>query len=257
MKRNLNRRRFSIISKKNLFYTFIFLFLIILIFTANIKKNSLFKFVNKSINIFSENFQYQYINLNVKGLDKVSYDFIDSNLKKYFKKSIFLLPLEKISNELKENSWIKNVKLSTNFKDTLFISIEEYKPYGIYEFNNKFFYFDEFGKIIDIVIDINNLQNLIIFNGQSSNLNAKSIIKVLENIDFQKKFKIKKISFINKRRWDIIINNNLKLLLSETSPKNSLINFINIKDNLSTIEMNNIRSFDLRNLSKTYINYKE
>ena len=57
-----------------------------------------------------------------------------------------MLPLDKISKQIKENSWVKKVKLNTNYKNTLYVDILEYEPIGIYSFNNRYFYFDEIGK---------------------------------------------------------------------------------------------------------------
>ena len=111
----------------------------------------------------------------------------------------------------------------------IFVNIEEYKPFGIYEFNNKFFYFDQYGKIIQEINNEIKNDNLLIFFGQSSNIKAKIIIEILVKLNFKKKFKIKKIFYVEKRRWDILLTNNIKLMLSETSPLNSLINFINLK----------------------------
>ena len=71
------------------------------------------------------------------------------------------------------------------------------------------------------------------------------------------KFKINRIEYINKRRWNIYLKNNVKLMLSESFPKNSLKNFIDIEKKLSKTDMNNISNFDLRNIDKTLITYIE
>ena len=47
----------------------------------------------------------------------------------------------------------------------------------------------------------------------------KNIINILENLNFQKKFNISYIEFIKNRRWDVILNENIKLMLSEDDPK--------------------------------------
>ncbi len=258
MKRNLNRRKFSFITKKNLFYVSLFTFLLILIFIIYYQKNFLLKNFKNSIENFSKNFEYQYLNLDVEGLVNVEYSFLENTLKEYSKSSIFLLPLNTISIKIKENNWIKNVKLSTNNKDTLFIKIEEYEPIGLYHFNNKLFYFDKVGKIIDQANkNLNFESNLTIFYGKGSNLNAKFIIDIIENLSFKNKFKINRIEYINKRRWNIYLKNNVKLMLSESFPKNSLKNFIDIEKKLSKTDMNNISNFDLRNIDKTLITYIE
>ena len=256
MRKNLNRRKISILSIRSLFYTlFIGLIIISLAFFYT-NKNFFFKNFSIGIESFSKKFQYQYINLNIDGLVRVKHDFIESKLQKYFKTSIFLLPLDKISNEIKENNWIKNVKLTTNYRDTLIVNLDEHKPIGLYSFNKKLFYFDINGKIIDEYDEKTNYdKSLIIFFGPSSNLKAKVIIDVLDSLNFQNKYSIKRINYIQKRRWDVFLDNNIKLMLSETNPKISLQNFIKVKKNLSETDMNNIKYLDLRNINKTLINY--
>lgn len=256
MNKNLNRRKYSLLRKKNIFYFTLIILILFFIILFYSKKNLLINYFSSNIDKFSYNFEYQFLNLKASGLEKVELKYLDKKLHKYYKTSIFLLPLKKISNEIKENNWIKNVKLSTNYKDTLFIDIDEYIPIGLYKFNKKIFYFDQSGKIIEEFFnDFDDKNNLIIFLGPSSNLNAKSILDILEYLNFQNKFGIKSINYIEKRRWDLILNNNIRLMLSENDPKKSLKNFINIEKNLSEIDLNNIKYFDLRNKEKTLIYY--
>jgi len=117
-----------------------------------------------------------------------------------------------------------------------------------------YFFFDENGKIIDqtYITDFSN-QSLIIFKGNSSNLKANSIINILKNNDFKKKYKIENLEFVNKRRWDINLYGDVKLLLSEEDPNKSIQNFIMIQNTLSKIDINNIKTYDLRNLNKTIL----
>ena len=70
-------------------------------------------------------------------------------------------------------------KIKTNYKDTLFVIVKEYRPLGIYKFNNKKFYFDINGKIIDEKNNNLNNDKFIIFTGQSSNLEARNIIEII------------------------------------------------------------------------------
>ena len=155
-------------------------------------------------------------------------------------------------------NWIKNVELKTNYKDTLYVKIDEYRPLGIYSFNGRNFFFDNKGKIIDEIDNQNiSLNKFFIFEGQSSNLNAQKIINILDKLNIQFKSQIKKFVFIENRRWNIILKKNIRLLLSENFPKKSIENYLKIKKKLSEIEMNNIESIDLRNLKKTIIKYKE
>ena len=117
---------------------------------------------------FSENFQYQFTTFDISGLEKIESKFVEDKIQKYLDSSIFLLPLDQIINSIKENNWVEEIYLNTNYRDTLFIRIKEYKPIGIYHFNDNYFFFDENGKIIDqtYITDFSN-QSLIIFKGNS------------------------------------------------------------------------------------------
>lgn len=257
MNKNLNRRRFFYLNKRLFSYSVIIFLIFILFITFYTKKNFFLKITYEALIVFSEKFNYQYSNSEVLGLSKVDYAFIENKLQKYKGESIFLLPMKKISNEIKENNWIKNIKLTTNYKNTLYIELQEYKPIGLYNFNNKLFFFADNGKIIDEFYANDKFnEKLVIFIGPSSNLEANKIINILNSLNFLEKFKIKKIEYIKKRRWDIYLKNELKLMLSENSPKTSIQNFIKFKNNLSEVDINNIKALDLRDNSKIVIVYK-
>ncbi len=250
---NINRRRY-VLSFRSFTYFCILLFLIIFSFFLYFNKNNLIETSENIIQSFSENFQYQFTKFDISGLEKIELKFVEDKLQNYLGSSIFLLPLDQINDSIKENNWVKEISLNTNYKDTLFIRIEEYNPIGIYFFNEKYFVFDENGKIID-QISITDLthQSLLIFKGNSSNLKANSLINILKNNDFEKKYQIESLEFINKRRWDIFLYSDVKLMLSEEDPNKSIQNFIMIQNKLSETDINNIQTYDLRNLKKTIL----
>ena len=250
---NINRRRY-VLSFRSFTYFCIFLFLIIFSLLIYLYKNNLIETSKNIIQRFSENFQYQFSKLDISGLEKIELKFVEDKLQNYLGSSIFLLPLNQINHSITENNWVKEINLNTNYKDTLFIRIEEYKPKGIYFFNGKYFVFDVNGKIIDqIYITDFTHQSLLIFKGNSSNLMANSIINILKNNNFKKKYQIESLEFINKRRWDINLYSDVKLMLSEEDPDKSIKNFIMIQNKLSETDMNNIKTYDLRNLKKTIL----
>jgi len=250
---NINRNRY-VLSFRSLIYFCIFFFLIMISYLLYLNKNNIIEISKNIIQSFSENFEYQLTKFDISGLEKIELKFVEEKLQNYLQSSIFLLPLDQINDSIKENNWAKEIYLYTNYKDTLFIRIEEYKPIGIYFFNEKYFVFDENGKIIDqIYIKNLNDQSLLIFKGNSSNLKANSLINILKNNDFEKKFQIKTLEFINKRRWDINLYSDVKLMLSEEDPNKSIQNFIMIQNKLSETDINNIKTYDLRNLKKTIL----
>ncbi len=256
MFKKTNRRKLFFTNKKFQFYYILIIVIIFITIFCYYNKNYILNTFISNINTVSEKFNYQFKNLNVNGLKNIEYTSINNKLKKYKNTSIFLLPLNKIKNELKEFNWIKEIKISTNLKDTLYIELVEYIPIGIYSYNNQYFLFNLNGKIIDKIENNSPYKKkLILFFGQSSNLEAKKILKILNEQNFIINVNIKQINFINKRRWDVILKNDTILMLSESVPEVSLQNFSLIEKNLSETDLNNIKSIDLRNINKTIINY--
>jgi len=256
--RNLNRKRFFLIRRRGVIYLFLLFLLPFAFISYNLQKNNLSNFFINLIHNFSINFDYQYENSEINGLENVDKEIIKNKLFKYLNSPIFLLPLDEISREISEINWVKNVKLTTDYKDTLIINIQEYDPIGIYNFNNKNFYFDNVGKIIDEVdSNFTIMDNLLVFEGPLSNLEAYKLLEILYELNLDKIIKIKKIIYVKKRRWDIFTNKGAKLLLSEIHIKKSINNFLIIKKNLSETKFNNIIKFDLRDSNKTILTYKD
>ena len=258
MSKNLNRKRFFLIRKRGVIYLFLLFSLSLAFISYNLQKNNLSNIFINLIHNFSINYDYQYKKSEISGLEKINKEIIKNKLYKYLNSSIFLLPLDKISREISDINWVKNVKLTTNYKDTLIVNIQEYNPIGIYNFNNKNFYFDNVGKIIDQVdSNFTVMNNLLVFEGPLSNLEAYKLLDIIYELNLDQIIKIKKIIYVKKRRWDIITSNGTKLLLSEMQIKKSINNFLLIKKNLSETNFNNIIKFDLRDSNKTILTYKD
>ena len=171
--------------------------------------------------------------------------------------SIFLLPLKNISNSILENNWVKTLKLKTDYKNKIFIEITEFTPIGIYFFNNSKYYFNSKGKIIDYADSENyNNNKLITFIGESSTINAYSFLEIIHKFkkDFHKK--IIQATFIENRRWNLLLEGNLLLKLSETDKKQSIENYFKLTNNLSYNNLINVRMIDLRDTQKAVIAYK-
>ena len=258
MSKNLNRKRFFLVRRRGVIYLFLLFSLSLAFISYNLQKKNLSNIFINLINNFSINYDYQYKKSEISGLEKIDKEIINNKLYKYLNSSIFLLPLDKISREISDINWVKNVKLTTDYKDTLIVNIQEYKPIGIYNFNNKNFYFNNVGKIIDQVDpDFRVEDDFFVFEGSLSNLEAYKLLDIVYDLNLDKVIKIKKIIYVKKRRWDIITSKGVKLLLSEMQIKKSINNFLLIKKNLSETKFNNIINFDLRDINKTILTNRD
>ena len=82
-------------------------------------------------------------NVEINALQRINKFEVNNIINQYYSQSIFLLPLEEISNSINQLSWAKDVNLSTDFIDKLNVEIFEYKPIGLLFYNNQLFYFSD------------------------------------------------------------------------------------------------------------------
>ena len=257
MKKNLNRRKLLSITKKNILLVIILFFFLSTFFIITKEFKEIKFYLYQSVQLFSEKFNYQLTTFEINGNNRMNVDDVEKLISKYYGVSIFMLPISKISEKIKDDIWIKNIKLSIDYKNNLIIDLEEYNPVGIYKFNKNMFYFSENGNIIDkIEGDLSKQNELLVFSGKLSNVKASSFVETLNKFDSNFIKQIQLIELINERRWNIEIQNNIILKLSEEFPQTSISNYLKLKKNLNKVQMNNIKIFDLRNINKSVLVYK-
>ena len=257
MNKKFNRKKLFSIEKKFFYTLFIFFIIIVIIFYTYKNFLKMKNLLISSIENFSYNFNYTLQYYDIEGLNNIKEEDITKIIKPYMNISIFLLPLQNISNSIFENNWVKNLKLKIDYKNKIFIEIDEFIPIGIYFFNNNKYYFNSKGKIIDYADSENyNNNKLIIFIGESSTINAYSLLEILHK--FEKNFnkKIMRATFIENRRWNLLLEGSLLLKLSETDIKQSIENYIKLSNNLNYNNLIDVRMIDLRDTQKAVIEYK-
>ena len=232
----------------------IIIFLLITIFIYNeFKDRNIFI---KSIQTLSLNFNYQLKFYEINNLNKVDSIEVIKIIKKYLDQSIFLIPLNKISDSLSILTWVKEVNLSTDFKNTIKVKILEFEPIGLYFFNDQIYYFSKKGIIIDKYNDNPINSDLILFHGKQSLMKAPQILNIINRMKLSELLQITDAFFINERRWDILLDNEIFIYLSETDIEDSIKNYIQIIGSLKASEITLIKSIDLRNNRKAIIRFK-
>ncbi len=254
MSSNFNKKKIIFFPNLNIFkYLIITIsFFSLIIFTYYKLKNK--DELNDFIQNISEKFNYQLINFEINSLNRVAKSEVLNVVEKYYNNSIFLIPLEDISIAINDLIWVKSVNLSTNFKNTVNIEILEYIPVGLFFYNNQLFYFSSEGKIIDLA-DKNN-GNFIIFHGKQVLQEANNFLKFLSKKRILNMITIKEAYYINERRWDIKLDNEILLNLSEKNIEESIVNYIKLLEKLDKSDVISINKIDLRNREKAIISFK-
>ena len=253
MNSNINKKKINLFLKRK-FIKYVFIIILFLSFFISIYYEIITreKFYN-IIQEISEKFEYQLKDLEINSLNRVDKYEVLKITNKFYNQSIFLIPLDEISNSLHKLRWVKNVNLSTNFINKINIEIFEYEPIGLLFFNNELFYFSNDGKIIDKIIGNNN-ENLIIFHGKHVLKEANSFLNTLNKLNSINM--IKEAYYINERRWDVKLHNEILLNLSEKNIKESINNYNKLIYNFDNSDILKIKSIDLRNNEKGIISFK-
>ena len=254
--KNFNRKK--IFNKKqNFFYYSLFTIIIFsaLLYIYN-NHNKVENLIINSIKNFSYSYNYNFQFYEIYGLNRIKKKEISDIVQPYIDSSIFLLPLDKISNSILENNWVNTLELKTNYKNKLFITVEEYQPIGIYHFNSNKYYFNSKGKIIDYIDITDENIKFIIFTGKSSTSKASKLLTVIDTLKSEFRKEIIQAKFIENRRWDLLLEGNVLIKLSEDNLQKSIENFFKLTNNLSRNDFIDIKIIDLRDLQKAIIEYK-
>ena len=253
MNSNINKKKISFFTnRKFLKYISIIILLylfVVYIYHELIKSDKLYNFIQD----ISEQYNYQLKNVEINSLQKINISEVNKIINQYYSQSIFLLPLEEISNSINQLSWAKDVNLSTNFIDKLNVEIFEYKPIGLLFYNNQLFYFSKDGKIIDKFREEIN-ESLIIFYGNQASNEAYNLLNIINKTETFNM--IKEAYYINERRWNVKLHNNILLNLSEINIEESLKNYIKLIKKFNDSYIITIKSIDLRDSEKAIMSFK-
>ena len=160
--------------------------------------------------------------------------------------------LHVISNILKKKNLIEKFIITKTSNNLLTIKIEEKNIIGLVKINNNDYLVDEFNNLIETKITPN-LFHLPIFIGKNSYKNAKFILSLLRESDIDLNY----LSFylIDKRRWNINLNNGVKILLPETKVLDTL-NLLKKIDSKYNLLNGNFVEIDLRIYGKYFLKPK-
>ena len=127
--------------------------------------------------------------------------------------------LSLISNVLKKKNLINTFVITKTSNNLITIKIEEKKIIGLIKIENNDYLIDEFNNIIETKVTPN-FFHLPVFIGKNSYKDANVILDLIRESDI----KLNYMSFflVDERRWNINLNNGVKILLPETKVLDTL-----------------------------------
>lgn len=165
-------------------------------------------------------------NVSISGLKKLKKKDILKRLPFSLGGSFLKTDLEESYHALSEIPWIKSLRIERFWPHTIKIFIEEKHPLCIWQFKKIFYLIDMDGDVIN-VDNIGSYMDLPLVLGEGAPKKAQSVIQILEKLNFLKS--IKAISRIANRRWNLLTNTGLTILLPEKNIEDSLLYLLKLE----------------------------
>lgn len=163
--------------------------------------------------------------------------------------SLFASDLSDIKKRLEALSWVRTATVQRRWPFTIYVRLVEYKPIALWQQKAKFYLVDDQGHYFEIPKN-NPFQSLPILTGEEAPKNAPQLFSILR--DFPSIIgRITGAIFLGKRRWDLMLDNRLKLKLGEEKIKQGLTQFVHMEEGRK-ISDKNIVAIDLRFDDKVY-----
>ena len=118
---NKRKKKYFFFNLKKILFIFISFFLLTY-FYLNFDNFAKIHFL--LIEKFSNKFEYNLDIIEISNLKYLNKKEILSKVEKFKGDSIFLIPLKKISKDILLLKWVKNISLTSNYRNTLIINIE-------------------------------------------------------------------------------------------------------------------------------------
>lgn len=137
--------------------------------------------------------------------------------------SIYQLDLNEIHKNINDIKWVKSTKIQRQSPDRLIITITERTPFAIWQQGELLNLIDKEGYVIlteSLTNDnssIGKYSNLPLLVGDEANLNITELFEFI-TITPNMFRAIESMSFVGKRRWDIVFKNNVLVKLPENKP---------------------------------------
>jgi cell division protein FtsQ len=249
---NVNRNTIGKYPKTQLIILCIVLILFSAIFNFynSNQYNSKLKNIIENTNTILINYGFYLQNIYISGNNNLQREDILSIINDKEYKTIFDINLFKIRNNLLLNEWIETVKIERTLPSSIKIQIIEKKPVAIWQtkLGNKLITKD--GSIISNANITAFKNSLPIIIGKGANKDAFLILQILKkNPDLYNN--VWSISYINKRRWNVHLNQGVIVLLPRTKIYDawSKIGFLQKKYKILDIGLTEI---DIRNKNQIF-----
>ncbi|MCE2991553.1 MAG: FtsQ-type POTRA domain-containing protein [Candidatus Jidaibacter sp.] len=163
-----------------------------------------------------ERFDFRVAAIKVLGNDRVSEEKIISLSGIKTNEQILHLDLAEAKNKIEQELWIESVIVERVLPETIIISVKEESPQALYIEGAKRYLINRNGKKLQEVFKDLDAQDYVRVTGKGANLNFEVVMQELYNFTNIHK-QIESLHYIDGRRWDVKLKNNIIIKLPETN----------------------------------------
>ena len=150
------------------------------------------------------------------GREQVSRDAVLAALELELGGPMLGLDPDSMRTRLERHRWIKRARIATRLPDTVFIEIEERRPFALWQREGRLQLIDDEGAVI-ADRDLHRYAHLPLIVAQSKPARAKPVLDLLAREPDLKR-RVRALIEVGGRRWNIRIDNGIDVRLPEAEP---------------------------------------
>ena len=204
--------------------------------------NKSIQYLTLQIDLFLKDSGFTVHNINIVGQNRVTNDEISSALSP-INISLVRFDIRRARRQIEALPWVETAEITRLFPSTVKISLKERTPFALWQNKGLFFLLDHKGVIISEE-NIGRWKHLPFLVGDSVDAKAEQFVKLLQkHRGLMNRMHAAKL--IAKRRWDLVLNNGVKIQLPETEIASALSELMNLEQQYQILS-GNINKIDMR-----------
>ncbi|WP_284314324.1 cell division protein FtsQ/DivIB [Labrys miyagiensis] len=157
--------------------------------------------------------------------------------------SLLFLDAEAAREGLEKLPLVQSAQVRKLFPSTLSVTIEERKPYALWQRDGSVMVIAEDGTVIDNAVD-QRFADLPLVVGEGADKHAHEIIAALADTP-ELNGRVKGVTLVSQRRWNLTLDNSVVVKLPEENPEQALKNLAALERNAKVLEKD-ILAVDMR-----------
>lgn len=142
--------------------------------------------------------------------------------------SIVTLDVKDARERIESLPWVREVTLRKIYPSTLQVDLKERTPYAVWQRPGGFALIEKGGRIISSEVDARyaSLPRVV---GEGADLRAEEFIALMDEFPSLRP-RVKAGVLVSNRRWNVILNNGVEIMLPEEDPSDALIQAVALDD---------------------------